>query len=151
MTRRSRLPVLIRLASIQEAQKLRILGAARGLTQSAERTLSTLQDRIARTRRTATLAGRQTRSAADLGLSQRSVRAMESHSETCRRLLSRAQDDEGRAREEVVRTKLRLRGLRNVEGRRRDQERRRQHRLDTKRLDETTRARRRHDEEDRDG
>ncbi|MFQ5513728.1 MAG: hypothetical protein ACE5FG_04765 [Myxococcota bacterium] len=140
MSRRSRLPVLIRLAEHEESRAMQTLGRTRLAVTRAEAALHRI-----RSDATTTLLGSVLQTGRPIPADTLTSEAMRGaglrlRAEAIRVELEGARKAEGTARETVVAAKLRLRTLRKAVAQRERRTRREQMRRETRRLDEVQRG-----------
>lgn len=140
MKRRSSLPVLIRLARLEESRTLQTLGEARSATDRAKHSLTTLERQLAAARVAALLPAGHRLSAETLISGARCTVGLEHTSRTVSAELTRTRAQEEEARRALVQAKLRLRTLRSATARREKREGLERRRREVRRMDEATRG-----------
>ncbi len=140
MKRKSRLPVVIRLARLDENRMLRQLAHTRGAVEEIEDSLQTLHQQIEQTRVGTVLSAEARTDGAMLATFGRSVRDLNVTAERTNQRLVTALQAEEIARVAVVRAKLRLRTLRRVAKQREASTRLLARRAEIRRLDEVRRG-----------
>ena len=140
MRRNSRLPVLIRLAHLEEDRTLQQLGKTRSVVEQTETSLGELAADFATTRVGAVLAPGTTLDAGLLATAAMCGRGIQVRTDLLQHRLVGARAAEETARGAVVKAKLRMRTLRRVSAQRDAREQLLERRAEMRRMDEIQRG-----------
>ena len=140
MRRRSRLPVLLRLARLHENRTLQTLWKARAVVETTQESLQTLEGKLASTHTGAVLPQGRKLDAAILVANAQYAASLELGSQALKQELEGARAHEEGARVEVVNAKLRLRTLQSAAAKRKAREGLLMRRAEARRMDEAGRG-----------
>jgi len=140
MTRRSRLGVVVRLAEIEQRERLRALAVARAAADGARAALAGLERALALAVRGRAPAPGTATPVAELRANTAHVRALGLRRTAGIRVAANAERVEDVARDSVVRTRLRVRALRRAVARREERSALAARQREQRRLDETARG-----------
>jgi flagellar export protein FliJ len=140
VSRNSRLPVLIRLAGLEEDRTLQQLGKTRMVVEQTETSLGKLAADFATTRAGAILTSGATMEAGVLATAAICGRGIQVRTDSLQHRLVGARAAEETARVAVVKAKLRLRALRRVSEQRDAREQLLERRAEMRRMDEIRRG-----------